>query len=178
MRSSDRFKVELYGYSENLINFVLAIFPPIVRKIYYKLTFNSFGRKVFIGEKCYFKYPWKIKIGDRVSIGMGAQFYPSYQFKDSFIIIEEGVLIAPNLTIFGAGHPLVNPTLSHVAGSVVLGRNSYIGGNVTIRYGTVIGESAVVAAGSVVIRDVEPFTLVGGNPAVFLKAIPRTAEGN
>ena len=34
-----------------------------------------------------------------------------------------------------------------------------------------IGEGAVVAAGSVVTKDVEPYTLVGGNPARFIKKL-------
>lgn len=45
-----------------------------------------------------------------------------------------------------------------------------------IRYGVEIGESAVIAAGSVVIKDVAPFTVVGGNPAKFLANIERGTE--
>jgi acetyltransferase-like isoleucine patch superfamily enzyme len=107
---------------------------------------------------------------------MGCQIYPSYQFKDAFITIEENVMTAPNLVIFGAGHPVQNPQDSHVAASVTIRRNAYVGGNVTIRYGVEIGESAVVAAGSVVTKNVEPFTVVGGNPAKFLATIEKTAE--
>ena len=176
MNFFDRWLVEEYGYLEGLLNGFLGLLPPPVRKIYYKLTFSKFGRNVFIGEKCYFKYPWKIRIGDRASIGMGCQIYPSYQFKDVFITIEENVMTAPNLVIFGAGHPVRNPQDSHVAASVTIRRNAYIGGNVTIRYGVEIGESAVVAAGSVVTKNVEPFTVVGGNPAKFLATIEKTAE--
>ena len=38
--------------------------------------------------------------------------------------------------------------------------------------GVTVGEGAVVAAGSVVTKDVEPFTIVGGNPARFIKKKP------
>jgi acetyltransferase-like isoleucine patch superfamily enzyme len=42
---------------------------------------------------------------------------------------------------------------------------AWIGYNVVILKGVVVGEGAVVAAGSVVTKDVEPYTLVAGNPA-------------
>jgi acetyltransferase-like isoleucine patch superfamily enzyme len=171
MKKSERWLVEGYGYLENLFNLLLEVLPPPLRCLVYKLCFADFGKNVFIGEKCYFKYPWKISIGDNSSIGMGCQIFPSYQFKDARIIIEENVLTAPNLVIFGAGHPVKDPHISHVAESVVIRKNAYIGGNVTIRYGVEIGESAVVAAGSVVIKNVEPFSVVGGNPARFLGKI-------
>jgi acetyltransferase-like isoleucine patch superfamily enzyme len=174
MKARDRRLVEYYGYLEGGLNFFISLLPPPLRRIYYKLTFSQFGDRIFIGEKCYFKYPWKIRIGDNASIGMGCQIFPSFQFKEAYVIIEENVLTAPNLVIFGAGHPVQNPQDSHVAASVFIRKNAYIGGNVTIRYGVEIGESAVVAAGSVVTKDVQPFTVVGGNPAKFLANIDKT----
>lgn len=119
-----------------------------------------------IGEGCYFHYPWKIFIDEGADIGKGFQAYPSFQFKEAIIYIGENVLIAPNCTIFGAGHPTNNAVASaHVADSVRIENDAYIGGNVTIRYGVTVGNNAIVAAGSVVVKDVEPFSIVGGNPA-------------
>jgi acetyltransferase-like isoleucine patch superfamily enzyme len=47
----------------------------------------------------------------------------------------------------------------------------WIGFNSIILKGVTIGEGAVIAAGSVVTKDVSPYTIVGGNPAKFLKKI-------
>ena len=52
-----------------------------------------------------------------------------------------------------------------IIGEVRIKRGAFIGMNSTIMPGVTIGEGAVVAAGSVVTRDVEPFTVVGGVPA-------------
>lgn len=49
---------------------------------------------------------------------------------------------------------------------------AWIGMNALILKGVTIGEGAVVGAGSVVTRDVAPWTVVGGNPAKIIKAIP------
>jgi len=45
----------------------------------------------------------------------------------------------------------------------------WIGTRVTILSGVTVGEGAVIAAGSVVTKDVPPYTVVGGNPAKVLK---------
>ena len=54
---------------------------------------------------------------------------------------------------------------------VQIGDKAWIGFNVIILKGVQIGEGAVVAAGSVVTRDVPPFTLVGGNPARLIRSL-------
>jgi len=48
----------------------------------------------------------------------------------------------------------------------------WIGFNSIILKGVTIGEGAIVAAGSVVTKDVEPWTIVGGNPAKLIREIP------
>lgn len=50
--------------------------------------------------------------------------------------------------------------------------NAWIGMHAIILKGVTIGEGAIVAAGSVVTKDVEPWTMVGGNPAKLIKKLP------
>lgn len=52
---------------------------------------------------------------------------------------------------------------------VVIGNDVWIGANAIIMEGIVVGNGAIIAAGSVVIKDVEPYTIVGGNPARAIK---------
>ena len=54
-------------------------------------------------------------------------------------------------------------------GDVVIGNDVWIGDNVTILSGVTIGNGAVIGAGSVVTKYVEPYTVVGGSPAKFIK---------
>ena len=55
--------------------------------------------------------------------------------------------------------------------TVVIGDDVWIGANAVILPGVTIGRHAVVAAGAVVTKDVAPNTIVGGNPAKFIKNI-------
>ncbi|PSR52062.1 acetyltransferase [Adhaeribacter arboris] len=55
------------------------------------------------------------------------------------------------------------------AGSVEIGHDVWIGSNAVILDDIKIGHGAIIAAGSIVSRDVEPYTIVGGVPAKFIK---------
>jgi virginiamycin A acetyltransferase len=54
-------------------------------------------------------------------------------------------------------------------GSVIIGNDVWIGLNTTILSGVTIGDGAIVAAGSIVTKNVEPYAIVGGNPAKVIK---------
>jgi acetyltransferase-like isoleucine patch superfamily enzyme len=62
----------------------------------------------------------------------------------------------------GTGHPSTK-------GDVTIGNDVWIGDNVTIMSGVTIGDGAVVANNSHVVKNVEPYSLVGGNPAKLIK---------
>ena len=54
---------------------------------------------------------------------------------------------------------------------IIIDDGCWIGANATIIGGVTIGEGAVVAAGAVVTKDVEPYTMVGGVPAKIIKEL-------
>ena len=72
-----------------------------------------------------------------------------------------------NLDDFGytklVGHPSSN-------GNVVIGNDVWIGRGSTIMSGIQIGDGAVIAANSHVVKNIQPYTVVGGNPAKIIKA--------
>jgi len=169
VQRKDRIVVESFDCAQGFLDLLIQLLPPVLRKIIYRITFKEFGKDNYIGPKCFFRYPWKILVGSNSSIGRGCQIYPSFQNKDAYVTIGSDVLIGPNLCIYGAGHPVESPIDKHIGESVSIGDGVYIGGNVLIRYGVTIGANSIVAMGSVVVSNVEPFSVYGGNPAKLLK---------
>lgn len=62
----------------------------------------------------------------------------------------------------GKGHPVSK-------GDVIIGNDVWIGSNVIIMSGVIIGDGSVIANNSHVVKDVEPYSIVGGNPAKLIR---------
>jgi acetyltransferase-like isoleucine patch superfamily enzyme len=106
----------------------------------------------------------KLSIGSFTSIAGGTEIY-----------LADGIGHRPNWTStypFGSIHQAVFPAKTDTIrskGDVVIGSDVWIGEHVSIMHGVTIGDGAVVAVKSHVVKDVEPYSIVGGNPARFLK---------
>jgi acetyltransferase-like isoleucine patch superfamily enzyme len=76
-----------------------------------------------------------------------------------------------SLELFENGRSVLSPDV--IDSPIVIEDDVWIGLKSTILKGVTIGRGAVVAAGSVVTKDVPPFTLVAGNPARIVRELPR-----
>ncbi len=121
------------------------------------------------------------RIGTFVEIQKGARIGCRVKVS-SHSFICEGVTIEDEVFI-GHGVMFINdkyPRSTNADGSpqteadwmlvkTVIGRRASIGSNATILCGVNVGEGAIVGAGSVVTKDVPPYTIVAGNPAKVLR---------
>ena len=82
------------------------------------------------------------------------------------ISIGRNVVIASHTLLITADHDPQSPDFAGRLGSIVIEDRAWLGSRVVVLKGVTIGEGAVLAAGSVVHRDVPPWTIVAGNPAV------------
>src|SRR5690606_8511807 len=112
-----------------------------------------------------------IEIGNHVYIGPEA-----YIFAQGGLLIDDGTIIGPRVTILTSNHNFDSLDLQRVPydgknrlKQVTICKNVWIGANVSRVPGVTIGEGSVIAMGSVVTKDVRPYTVVGGNPAVVIK---------
>jgi acetyltransferase-like isoleucine patch superfamily enzyme len=160
-----------YSWISNVGWRLLDVMPGFVRTIVFRLCFRSFGKASYVDYTCYIRYMKQISVGSHTTINRGCKFFASYHFKDAFITIGDHVAIGPDSVFFAAGHDHRSLDLPDTAGSIMVGNHVWIGGRCVIvpKESLVIGEGAVVAAGSVVTRDIPPYTVVGGSPARKIK---------
>lgn len=165
-----RFAFLHYSYVINIIHVFIFILPPVLRPPFWKLILGGYSKQIFIDSNVYFRYPSTIYLGQDVSINRGCEFYTSwYDRKVTKIIIGHNVRLGPTVKFFAAGHKVEDINLADNSASIEINDHVWIGGNSTILQGVTIGEGAIVAAGSVVVKNVAPYTIVGGIPAKYLK---------
>ena len=138
---------------------------------------------IICGELFLFGHGGEISFGEWCYVGEGARIWSS-----AAIRIGDRVLISHNVNIFDSlTHPLAasqrhaqfkeivqkgHPkSIDLDERPIVLENDVWIGANSVIVRGVEIGEGAIVAAGSVVTKNVPPYTIVGGNPARVIREL-------
>lgn len=112
-------------------------------------------------------YPWnndKLVIGKFCQIAAGVEFVmngANHQMN--------AVSTFPFYTLAGWDMKAPAPEDMPLKGDTVIGNDVWIGQNATILPGVHIGDGAIIGASSVVGSDVEPYTIVAGNPAQFIR---------
>lgn len=106
----------------------------------------------------------KLTVGNFCSIGGNCNVYTGGNHRTDWVTTYPfGHIHQKKFNKFnGKGHPSTK-------GDVVIGNDVWIGDNVTIMSGITIGDGVVIANNSHVIKDVKPYSLIGGNPAKFIK---------
>jgi acetyltransferase-like isoleucine patch superfamily enzyme len=163
-------RFQYYRYAEQLFWMVCDLLPPFLRKPIFKLTFKRLGAGAIIDYGVYVRYPWIVSIGDGSILNQGCRIYPSFLVKSTEIVIGNGVALSPGVTLCGASHDYGSLDLSDKAGTIRIHDRVWIGANTIILPGVEIGEGAVIGAGSVVAKDVPPWSIGMGNPLAVVKS--------
>ncbi len=127
--------------------------------------------------------PPKIEIEPPFRCDYGTNIYLGQNFYANFgvvmldcadIRIGENALLAPNVQIYAAHHPLdteVRLTGDELASPVTIGDNLWLGGGVIVLPGVTIGDNVTVGAGSVVTKDIPSNVVAAGNPCRVIRQI-------
>ena len=167
----------------NKFNMVLYRFFRMFPKAYNRLIVCPFkkslcsrcGKKVIICQGGHADWGNMI-LGNDVSINSDCLFINSR----AKVIIGDHVMLAPRVTVITGDHRIDikekfmtevhdDEKLPENDLDIVFQGDNWIGANSTILKGVHIGEGAVVAAGSVVTKDVPPYSIVGGVPARVIR---------
>lgn len=127
------------------------------------------GEMAWIQPPFHCDYGWNIEVGEN--------FFANYNFTVldvGKVIIGKNAQIAPNVSIYTAGHP-VHPDSRNTGYEygipITIGDNVWLGGNVVVLPGVTIGNNVVVGAGSVVSKDIPDNVIAAGNPCKIIREI-------
>ncbi|MGB3612878.1 MAG: sugar O-acetyltransferase [Elainellaceae cyanobacterium] len=94
----------------------------------------------------------------------------------SWVTLGDDVLIAPNVQIYTAYHPL-NPNVRRTgleqAAPITIGNTVWLGGGVVVCPGVIIGDDVTIGAGSVVTKDIPAGAIAVGNPCRVIRLLDR-----
>ena len=136
-----------------------------LRDAYLRLYLKEMGPGSSVQMGCKFLHGRRISMGRNCVINFGCLF----DGREYDISIGSNVSIGPNASILTLAHDPQSADFADKGGHVSIGDRVWIGFGAIVLPGVTLGEGAVVAAGAVVTKDVAPYTIVAGNPAVKVK---------
>lgn len=128
------------------------------------------GRGCVVKSSCEIWQPWNLTMGDYVALSEHVVCYTVDK-----ITIGNQTTISRDAFLCCASHDVSSPIMELTTAPIEIGSNAWIAARAIVMQGRNVGDGAVVAAGSVVVDNVAPWTVVGGNPA---KLISKRELGN
>ena len=116
--------------------------------------------------------PWNLEMHDFACLASGVDCYNAAP-----VVLEAYVTVSQRAYLCTASHNISSTSHEQVASPIIIRKRSWVAAEAFVGPGVTIGEGAIVGARAAVFRDVEPWSVVGGNPAKFLKKRVINGEG-
>lgn len=148
-----------------------VLFRPSIGPLFYKwriFILRCFGAKidwsahVYAGAKIW--APWNLIMGKNSCLSSDVDSY-----NVDIVLIGSNVVVSQKAYLCTASHEITHVTYPLIVSPIIIKDQAWIAADAFVGMGVTIGEGAVVGARSVVTKNVEPWTVVGGNPARFIK---------
>ena len=134
------------------------------RRILLRLFGAQIGYGVVIKPRVQVKFPWRLKVGENAWIGEGVWIDNLAE-----VMIGSNVCISQGAYLCTGSHDWTSPTFDLIVKPITLKDGSWIAAKSTVGPGVTIEEGAVLGLGSTTSKDLEPWSIYSGSPAVFLK---------
>jgi len=152
---------QLYFLALAAINTLHGLLPFRLRPLLYRLCRFDIAPSATLQGGIRFFHVGRLSVGEGSLVNRGV-----YLDNRGGITIGRQVSIAHDARIYTMGHDVHDPLFATKAKPVRIGDYAVVFAGAMIMPGVTLGEGAVVMAGAVVTRDVPPYRIVGGNPAV------------
>jgi len=167
--------IDIIPRSDKLKRFVWQILSYLLFKPFSLPFFRAwrvavlrlFGAKLHktcnVYASAYIPSPWNLEMGEQSTLG------PEVKLHLGKTVIGRKVIVSQRTYLCSATHQIDSLNIPLVIGEIHLHDFAWVAAETFIMSGVTIGEGAVVGARAAVFKEVEPWTVVGGNPAKFIK---------
>ena len=160
LRASDR----LFRLVWTLFHLIFIRYSPVpfftYRAFLFKLWGSEISRKAFIYPSVKVWDPRKLKMRRGSCIGPHVEIYNVCP-----VLIDENGLVSQYSYLCTASHDMNSKSFDLIGGKIFVGRNAWVCADCFVGPATHISDFAVCLARSVVVKNVDSFEIVGGNPA-------------
>lgn len=153
----------------------LLFFKPL-RIWFQKRMLGAIGKTSEIRPYCVIDGTKNVFIGENVIVAEGVRLVTEESDTSAKIIIEDGVLFAPNVAVYSTTHtytdittPVKQQPIKNT--TTIIRTGAWIGLNSVVMPGVTIGKNSVIGANSFVNKDVPDYCIYAGSPAKFIRKI-------
>lgn len=161
---SQRIKMLLWEY----VWLLFCIWTPKPANAWRLFWLKLFGCTIygqpFVHQRARIQIPWNLILHDRACLGDRANAYTL-----GIVEIFENATIGQEVYLCTGTHAFENPAFNLITKKIIIQKGVFIGVRAIIMPGVTVEENAIVGAGSIVTKNVEKNTVVGGNPAKIIK---------
>lgn len=144
-------------------NHSLAIINSI--KVFLLRLFGAkIGQGVLIKPSVSIKFPWKLTIGDHVWIGKKVWIDNLDQ-----VLIQDQICISQGAMLLSGNHDYTKATFDLIVKPITIKSGAWIGAKAVVCPGITVHSHAVLSVGSVATKDLEPYTIYQGIPAIRIR---------
>ena len=126
-----------------------------------------FGAKIygrpFVHQRARIQIPWNLILHDRAALGDRTNIYSL-----GIIEIHEHAVVAQEVYVCTGTHAFEIASTNLITSPIIIGAHAFIGARAFIMPGVSIGANSLVGACSVVTKNVDPDTIVAGNPGKII----------
>jgi len=166
-----------YSKKEFILRVIWGVICPLFFRLSPRLCYGwrnqilrlmgaKIGKNVRIFPSTVITFPWLLVVGDNVVISWDVRIYNL-----GMTTIGEKTIISQHAHLCGGTHDFESKGFALQRTGLTIGKRVWIAADAFIGPQVIVGDDSVVAARAVIVKNVDPNTLVGGNPAKVIRSI-------
>lgn len=157
--------ISTFWYFINIIILLNPLNPFSNIKVFILRLFGAkIGKGVVIKPSINIKYPWKLNVGNHVWIGENVWIDNLAE-----VYIADNVCISQGAMLLTGNHNYKLSTFDLIIGEIILEEGVWIGAKSVVCPGVKCESHSVLTVGSIATKNLEPYTIYQGNPAIKIK---------